>query len=148
MSAAKAKRPNRTGRMRKLHCDCGTIAYMSAGAIRAHGAPLCAQCRQPLALAYGADAVAAGREQALRYAVERQERRDEQELAEHGLKVEREAKRAERADLSGFKTRAANCQVCGRFKSKPADECDYCGDIPTTVGEDARRYNRAYGYAA
>jgi hypothetical protein len=56
--------------------------------------------------------------------------------------------RARREFLSReLRSRQINCFVCGRFKKRPADICDYCGDDPVTVGGDAHSFNRNFGYS-
>lgn len=56
-----------------------------------------------------------------------------------------ERKRA--ADERGLRRKPFPCFVCGRFKRRPADVCDTCGDDPVSHHGDAHEFNRAYGYA-
>lgn len=62
-------------------------------------------------------------------------------------KQEKLAKRAEVESRHGFASQA-NCGVCGRFKSAPADVCPYCGDAPLQHNGDRHEFNRAYGAVA
>jgi hypothetical protein len=75
----------------------------------------------------------------------------EQYQLEHGRRALREAKAAER---EAGTTRAIPCFVCGRFKRRPADRCDWCGDDPVSVDTGTadqhasrQNFNRGYGYA-
>lgn len=68
--------------------------------------------------------------------------------------MEREDRRIGRergAAERGLERGQIPCFVCGRFKRRPADVCDYCGDDPVTYNSTAREvaeFNRAYGYAS
>ncbi len=62
-------------------------------------------------------------------------------------KQESAAKRAEAESRQGFASRA-NCGVCGRFKSEPAEICGHCGDAPLQHNGDRHEFNRAYGASA
>jgi hypothetical protein len=73
---------------------------------------------------------------------------------EYAKKAYRRAAREQAEDERGFRRRHTPCFVCGRFKRRPADVCDYCGDDPVSVdtGSIDRRaseeaFNRSYGYA-
>lgn len=66
---------------------------------------------------------------------------DEYHRLEHGRALRQSRKETE------LDTRPIPCFVCGHFKRRPADVCDYCGDDPVTYGGDARDFNRGYGYA-
>jgi hypothetical protein len=48
----------------------------------------------------------------------------------------------------GFERRSFQCPSCRRFKGKPADRCEHCGDEMGTHNGDDHELNRAYGYAA
>jgi hypothetical protein len=91
--------------------------------------------------------------------VEHAERLAEEEW--NRLEQIRETKEAERERHERYNTRSVNCSVCGRFKRKPADICDYCGNTPVggvnyagglSDGGDfqdrQRAYNLAHGYEA
>jgi hypothetical protein len=134
--------------MRKIECDeCGAILYGSASALTRSGLPSC-PCGGEYVIPNLRDRLAVGDPEAIAHV-------EEVALAEAGQRLERDARRAEREQSSGFTTRAANCGVCGRFKPRPADRCDYCGDEPATFGATAgerreaeRIHNRGQGYAA
>lgn len=40
-------------------------------------------------------------------------------------------------------TGPARCRACNRFKSRPSDVCNHCGDDPVTHGGSRREYDRA-----
>lgn len=68
----------------------------------------------------------------------------EKELAaRNGRRYERLRHEHER----GFRTGAFPCFICGKFKRRPADVCNYCGDDPVTYRGSAEEFNRAYGYS-
>lgn len=130
-------------RSRKLACgSCGFIARTTLGALERSGYPTCG-CGERLELADFADRVKVGDADALAAAD-----------AQAGAELERidraAVRRAEREANHGFRARAVNCAVCGRFKRRPADTCSHCGDVPTQHGSDAgdvASFNRGYGYA-
>jgi len=75
---------------------------------------------------------------------------DVQQLAYEDWRAQEERRigREIRSGLGGeLRTRPIPCFVCGRFKRRPADVCDYCGDDPVTVGGSAEDFNRNHGYA-
>jgi hypothetical protein len=109
----------------RLECpQCGLICRTTRGAL-ARGSLTC--CGVPLEVDAPAD--------------------DDTRAA--GDALERLAARALRDDSSGYTSRAANCGVCGRFKSRPSDVCGFCGDEPTQYGSgraERAGYDREYGY--
>lgn len=54
---------------------------------------------------------------------------------------------AERTITYGMRTGPANCDICGKFKSRPSSVCGVCGNDPVTHNGDRREYDRAHGYA-
>jgi hypothetical protein len=60
---------------------------------------------------------------------------------------ERRVKREHRESETGF-AHGCNCFTCGRFKTEPAQICDYCGDDPVQHNGDRHEFNRAYGAIA
>jgi hypothetical protein len=120
----------------RLECQsCGFICRASAGALERSGRPSCGCGAGPLALT--------------------------SELEAHELECEESAQRErlevrryrahEREQSSGYETHAYRCDGCGRYRSRPADRCEYCGDSKAVYGPDEQRdrreVNRAYGYA-
>ena len=148
------------GRMRKVECSpCGVILYGSTKALTTSGLPVCG-CGQEMVLPNLRDRAAVERDtlEAELMAAGRQAFND----AARELGWERwtdnpdaEARRAQQEQEHGFTTRACNCAVCGRFKPRPADRCEYCGDEPAVYGgtdgerrEAERIHNRGQGYAS
>jgi DNA-binding MarR family transcriptional regulator len=86
--------------------------------------------------------------QAVSQLVKRVEKRDRDayEWEQYKQLDDRRAMRALAVSERGLERRAFPCLSCGRFKSKPADECGYCGDTPLTHNGDEHELNRAYGY--
>jgi hypothetical protein len=132
-------RPRSTGagcRQLKLVCSagCGFIARATRGALERHGMPVCG-CGAELELECEQLAAA--------------------DSARAGLELERvsvaAARRDTREQSSGYRTGACNCASCGRFKPKPADVCEYCGDEPAPYSSadpqrERREYDQAHGY--
>jgi hypothetical protein len=61
---------------------------------------------------------------------------------------------AEAEVTRGHRRGAANCERCGKFKSRPSSVCGWCGDDPVgnaTNGDPAfaerSAFDRAHGYA-
>lgn len=75
-------------------------------------------------------------------AYEEAQRLREEAKARHSIRVG-EAQRD-----YGHTSGAANCKICGCFKSTPSSVCGQCGDDPVTHHGDRREYDRAHGRAA
>lgn len=73
--------------------------------------------------------------------------RDAYEDREHSARESRRLLKAVAEVERGLERRSFPCLSCGRFKSKPADRCDFCGDEPVSHNGDEHEFNRAYGYA-
>lgn len=73
---------------------------------------------------------------------------DVTELAERELTglMDRRGDRARLEGNRGLRQGSFSCFVCGRFKRRPSDICDNCGDDPVTYGGDAGAFDEAYGY--
>jgi hypothetical protein len=125
-------RPVSTGagcRQLKLVCSagCGFIARATRGALERSGMPVCG-CGAELELESEQLASADGA-------------RGELELERISVAA---ARREQREQSSGYRTGACNCASCGRFKARPADVCEYCGDDPAPYGRDRAREQREY----
>jgi rubrerythrin len=69
-------------------------------------------------------------------------------FTDFGPELDRYYAKLERQYDRGLERRAFNCRHCGRYRSRPADECPYCGDAEGSYGSDPHEVNRAYGYGS
>lgn len=69
---------------------------------------------------------------------------ERQDAARFMRAVDRDRARSERGLVRG----SFPCESCGKFRRRPADECQHCGSTPLTHHGNAANLNRAYGYAA
>lgn len=131
-------RPVSTGagcRQLKLECtSCGCIVRMSRGALERSGAPTCGCGAGALELEAELEA-------------ERQSCEESRELERVSVAAMR---RDSRERSSGYQPGAWRCKGCGRFRSRPTEQCA-CGDSLEPYGPDSKResreVNRAHGYA-